>query len=209
MKRMSSQQITPSQIARDKQTLRAKMRATRQQLCPHDRVAQNQLIIKNITHLMGTTPFENAGLYLATQYEVNLDALIEEWHMTGKAIYLPHLDDAQTPFHQFQSWQELEIGALDLRQPALSSPVIAAAELDIIILPGLAFDSYGHRLGHGGGWYDRQLADAANGIKSPQLCIGVCYEEQFVDAVPHASFDVRMNIVVTPTAIWKDGRRHE
>jgi len=204
MNLMSSQQISPLEIARQKQLLRAKMRVVRQDLCPHHRLAQSQAIADNLTHLLREMPFETAGLYLATRYEVNLDALIEGWHGQGKTIYLPHLDDARTPFHQFQSWQTLESGALDLRQPPADAPALAAAQLDVIVLPGLAFDVAGNRLGHGGGWYDRQLADAGNA----PLRIGVCYEEQLVADVPRDSFDVRMNIVVTPTAIWKQGKRY-
>ena len=207
MNPMSSQQIPSPQIARRKQLLRAKMRAVRQELCPHHRVAQSHLIVTRIAQLMTHRAFKTAGLYLATQYEVNLDALVETWHAQDKEIYLPHLDDAQMPFHQFQSWQALESGALDLRQPDRDSPAILTATLDVMILPGLAFDANGNRLGHGGGWYDRQLESGESHQNVP-LRIGVCYDEQFVDAVPHDRFDVRMTMVVTPSAIWEGGQRY-
>jgi len=84
-------------------------------------------------------------------------------------------------------------GAHGVREPARDSPVHPSL-LDFIIVPGLAFDPSGHRLGQGAGYYDRFLARFCKAIPR----VGVCYTDELVDAIPFAPHDVRMTHVVTP-----------
>jgi len=191
---MPSQYNLSSNPPLTKSELRVKMRRLRQQLCPYDREAQSLLIAGHLIDLLGKLSPGKVGLYLATSYEVNLDSLIEQLHAQHVEVYLPHLEDQQTPFHQFFSWESLESGPLDLRHPPAGSPSLEAASLDVIILPGLAFDRAGNRLGHGGGWYDRALEFKSNEKKKPVI-IGVCFQQQLIENVPSESFDVRMDIV--------------
>ncbi|MEO6906695.1 MAG: 5-formyltetrahydrofolate cyclo-ligase [Abditibacteriaceae bacterium] len=195
---MSSQYNSSADLPITKSILRAKMRVVRQQLCPYDREAQSLLIVDRLANLLDKLSPRKIGLYLATPLEVNLDSLIERLHRQQIEIYLPHLEDQETPFHQFLSWESLESGSLDLRHPPAESPSLAAALLDVIIVPGLAFDRSGNRLGHGGGWYDRALDFKRAQEKTPFM-VGVCLEEQLVKSVPCESFDVRMDVVVTPS----------
>jgi 5-formyltetrahydrofolate cyclo-ligase len=197
---MSSQYNSPSNPPISKSALRAKMRQLRQQLCPYDREAQSLLIADHLIDFLGQLSPGKVGLYLATNYEVNLDSLIDQLHTQRVEVYLPHLEDQRTPFHQFLSWEILESGPLDLRHPPIDSTALAAASLDVIIVPGLAFDSSGNRLGHGGGWYDRAL-DFERVPKNKPLIVGVCFQEQLVESVPNESFDVRMDILVTPSQL--------
>jgi 5-formyltetrahydrofolate cyclo-ligase len=194
---MSSQYNPSDNSPSTKAALRAKMRKIRSQLCPHDREAQSLLIVERLQKLLEQLSPKKIGLYLATPFEVNLDALIEWIDARSVEVFLPHLEDQQAPFHQFISWESLESGPLDLRHPPMDSTALTAASLDVIIVPGLAFDSSGNRLGHGGGWYDRIIALPRDQEKQ-RIIIGVCFAEQFLQSVPCEPFDVRMDIVVTP-----------
>lgn len=198
---MSSQHKSPAEQVLLKSELRAKMREIRQQLCPHHRQAQSLLIAARLAHVLGKFSPQSVGLYLATAYEVDLDSVIDQGHRQQREIYLPHLDDQQTPFHRFSSWNDLEAGPLNLRQSAADAPSRDAALLDMIVLPGLAFDRLGNRLGHGGAWYDRVLSSTRT-AKSRPLIIGVCFEEQLVERVPHEPFDITMDVVMTPSGSW-------
>jgi len=194
---MPSQYNPSGEPALSKSNLRSKMRVVRKQFSADYRQDQSQMIARHLAPLLVSLPAQSIGMYLATALEVNLDPLIEICHQRGRKIYLPHLEDHQTPFHRFFSWESLESGPLDLRHPPKTAPAITTAALDVIILPGLAFDRLGNRLGHGGGWYDKALDVKGSHVNKP-LLIGVCFDEQFVDAVPCETFDVRMDIVVTP-----------
>ena len=67
------------------------------------------------------------------------------------------------------------------------------AEIDLVLVPGLAFDREGYRLGYGGGHYDRFLTDLERGTTA----IGVCYAAQLLDRIPHGPSDQRVHLVVT------------
>lgn len=86
--------------------------------------------------------------------------------------------------------------------PSAGHP-IAPTEVDVVVMPGLAFTREGLRLGQGGGWYDRFLAE----VRPDCVVIGVCFDEQLVDDLPFEPHDVRATYVVTPTTNWQvDGR---
>ena len=79
-----------------------------------------------------------------------------------------------------------------------------AVDPDVVLCPLLAFDRTGHRLGYGGGFYDRTLA-RLRALK-PVVAIGLAYDEQRVDAVPHLDYDERLDWVLTPTGPIKCAR---
>jgi 5-formyltetrahydrofolate cyclo-ligase len=79
---------------------------------------------------------------------------------------------------------------------------IAPGHVDVVVVPGLAFTPDGHRLGQGAGWYDRFLAE----VRPNCTGIGVCFDEQLVDAVPTEPHDLRVRWVVTPTQTVGTGR---
>ncbi len=88
-------------------------------------------------------------------------------------------------------------------EPELNcSHICPVAELDFILTPLVAFDSQGNRLGMGGGYYDRTLAQIPdNAVKKPVL-IGIAHQCQEVDALPIASWDVPLDYIVTPERIY-------
>jgi 5-formyltetrahydrofolate cyclo-ligase len=93
--------------------------------------------------------------------------------------------------------QDLATGPMGLRQPpAELAGFDDFASLDLIIVPGLAFSSTGHRLGMGGGYYDRFLVEVA----APK--IGLVSEQLLLDSIPRTDHDVRMDWVVTEAAIY-------
>ena len=198
---MSSQRNLPSEQAILKSDLRAEMRKVRRHLDADSRIGASQLIVDKVHNIIVDNAAINVGLYLATTFEVNLDLLIDQCNFDKRIIYLPHLADSQIAFRKFTSWDQIEIGPLNLRHPASQSSDLPMKSFDMIVLPGLAFDRCGNRLGQGGGWYDRALNHLQKEENKP-LLMGVCFDEQLVEKVPCEQFDVRMDIVVTPTTIY-------
>jgi 5-formyltetrahydrofolate cyclo-ligase len=86
-------------------------------------------------------------------------------------------------------------GKYGIREPNAACPIIPWVDIDLVIVPGMAFDERGRRLGRGRGYYDRILAEV-RGLKC-----GVAFDEQIVAEVPAESHDVRVNLVVTPTRV--------
>lgn len=89
--------------------------------------------------------------------------------------------------------RDLIAGKFGLREPLPACPEVPLNRLDLVLVPGVAFDARGARLGRGKGFYDRLLADV-RGTKC-----GVAFEEQIVDAVPVGPLDIRLNCILTPT----------
>jgi 5-formyltetrahydrofolate cyclo-ligase len=114
----------------------------------------------------------------------------------GYSLALPVMVRKDSPL-VFRAWNPgdaLETVKWGIREPLSSA---AAVEPDVVLGPLLAFDASGYRLGYGGGFYDRTLA-RLRALK-PVVSIGLAFDEQQVDAVPHLDYDERLDWVLTPS----------
>lgn len=140
-------------------------------------------------HLRGWPPIADAATllaYVALRREPHLGDLIAWLGHRGRTVLRPVVRGAG-----------LAVVAAD------SGPEVAPAMVDVALIPGLAFDPLGRRLGRGGGHYDRLLPL----LRPDCLRIGVCFELQRVAAVPEEPWDQRVDAVVTEAGIWEVGPR--
>jgi 5-formyltetrahydrofolate cyclo-ligase len=87
----------------------------------------------------------------------------------------------------------------NIREPVPECPEVPPAELDLILVPGLGFDRSGRRLGRGGGFYDRFLAEPS--LRA--IRCGVLFDAQLVDQVPAEPHDILVDYLATPSQLWK------
>jgi 5-formyltetrahydrofolate cyclo-ligase len=102
---------------------------------------------------------------------------------------------------------ELKPGMWNIQEPPRerwqeAGKILKPDELDAVIVPGVAFDQYGGRLGNGAGYYDRLLQC----VRPDTVLAGVCYQSQIVSSVPMQSHDVFMNFVITEQTIYPGSR---
>ena len=129
--------------------------------------------------------------YYSLSDEVCTHQLIDELVAKGKTVLLPKvLDDETMELRRYQSVDDLREGTFHLMEP-VGEPFTDYGEINVAIIPGMAFDADGHRLGRGKGYYDRFLQSLPEVKK-----IGVCFDFQKVDIVPSKSHDVIVDIVV-------------
>lgn len=149
-----------------------------------------------IEHLKKSAEWNRASAvmaYLATPTEVDLDRL---W--TGHpapTICAPRVEwDAGTmrPVPLADPGADTVVHRLGVREPRPNLPAIDTDQLDLVLVPGLAFDGAGGRLGRGGGFYDRFLPGASRAV-----LIGVCWSGQVVDTVPTEPHDARVHMLLT------------
>jgi 5-formyltetrahydrofolate cyclo-ligase len=126
--------------------------------------------------------------------EIDVMPLLARLRAAGHEIALPVVTPRGEPliFRRWRAHDETACGPFGIRQPRDEAPVLAP---DLLLVPLLAFDRRGRRLGYGGGYYDRTLT-ALRADGTP-LAVGVAYAAQEVDAVPAAAYDQPLDWVVT------------
>jgi 5-formyltetrahydrofolate cyclo-ligase len=141
----------------------------------------------------------SVALYSPAQNEVETDAILEDALAAGRQVYFPRLNQRNVPqFVQTFSKADLTAGRFGIAEPAGTNvlPLEDCAALTVFI-PGVLFDRRGYRLGRGGGWYDRALAQFGN----RGFFIGLAYEVQIVDSLPKESWDQRVHYVITENRV--------
>ena len=143
------------------------------------------------------------GLYAALPDEVPTRACFETLRRRGLACLLPRMQGERgLVFHRVDAWEELRPGRFGIVEPPESAPCCVPGPGDVVLVPGVAFDAQGHRLGRGSGCYDAAFPP---GAASPPLLFGVAYEFQVVESVPHGSQDRRVDAIVTERTIRRVG----
>jgi len=138
-------------------------------------------------------------LYAALPDELPTRALHEALRRLRKPILFPRCrPDDLLEFARVEGWEDLEPGRYGVLEP--TGPAQALAHDDLVVVPGVAFDGAGRRLGRGGGFYDRTFPPAW--IPAPRL-VGVGYAFQRVPLVPAGPEDRRMDAVVTDREAWR------
>lgn len=132
------------------------------------------------------------SIYLPINNEVNTDETIKILIAQDKVVNLPRFFKKANQYYlvQFDNWQKLETGPFGIRQPE-STKIVDPAKINLAILPGVAFDKRGVRLGYGKGVFD-QLLNNSRAFK-----IGLAYDFQIVDVLPKEEHDLVMDLVIT------------
>jgi len=174
----------------DKVSLRQQMLAKRRALEPDQaEVASQQIAAKVLQH----TAFKNAHrilFYASKGNEVHTFPLIAQALELGKQISLPKAHESHLSLHPVSSLTELQLGNFGVLEPVQLSE-IKLEEIDLIIVPIVAFDSENYRLGYGKGYYDKLLAG------SEAYKLGLAYRFQQLAQIPHDPWDVCLDEIIT------------
>jgi 5-formyltetrahydrofolate cyclo-ligase len=152
-----------------------------------------------------------AAAYWPLGDEIDPRPLMAALHERGLRLALPAIRAAGQPL-DFRAWRPgdaLQAGGFGTQEPAATAPSVAPS---VLLVPLLAFDAAGYRLGYGGGFYDRSLARlrAPGDAGGDTLAVGLAYADQQVAAVPREATDQPLDLVVTerdvivPAAVDRD-----
>lgn len=142
---------------------------------------------------------KNIGCYLALKDEFDCAPLIEAIWQAKKNCYLPVLSTTEDLFLDFALYHRsdpLHYNRYKILEPE-NKNIIAPSELDVVIMPLVGFDLQGHRLGMGGGYYDRTFAFLLQKPVKKPVMVGLGYQAQQVDALPHDEWDVSVDGILT------------
>lgn len=184
----------PDDLAAEKRRLRRLLEARRRAIAPDDAERAGRAVAEHLLRDAALRAASRVALYAALPGELPLRALFDALAARGVARLLPRIRRGRIEFAEVESWAELEPGVFDVLEPPDARPERALGSGDIAVVPGLAFDTQGNRLGHGKGYYDRAFSGERSSL--PRL-IGACFAAQVIARVPHGSRDRPMDAIVT------------
>jgi len=184
----------------DKRKIRQECLRKRRQLETDERQAADRAICRRLEQLPEVRQFNNIAAFLSDGSEPDLAPWLKMLLNSGKKVFLPRTTTDGYGYEMAEASlqpDKLRIGQYGIIEPIAEQPAAPINWDNVLwLIPGVAFDVQGHRLGRGKGIYDRLLA--ATGIQS--LTVGVFYQCQQVVAVPTEAHDYRLNIIITETA---------
>lgn len=165
-----------------------------------ERLDKSSRIADNFLRLSEYERAKTVMSYASFSSEVSTDIINKAVKMDGKRLVLPvcKVEEVELVPVLISDETELESGAYGITEPTVGE-IIKKSEIDIVILPGLAFDKSGGRLGYGKGYYDRFLAGGG------AMKIALAFSEQIIDKVVCESFDLPVDIIVTEEGIIRCG----
>jgi 5-formyltetrahydrofolate cyclo-ligase len=188
-------------IAERKRALRSAAAAARRQLDERQRRAASAAICDRILALPELRSVRTVLLYAATPVEADPAALIEPLRGRGVRLLYPRVRGDELDLVAAADLAALEHGFRGIREPV--GPRVDPEAVDVALVPGVAFDPCGGRLGHGGGHYDRLLGQ----LRDDGVRIGVCFACQVVPRVPLEDHDEAVDLVVTEHATYHADER--
>ena len=195
--------VFPDAMKQQKAHLRAEMRRRRQAFCATTGDDAGQRILGHFLDVAGAFDLRT-GVAVAAYWPVGDEADVCPllWHLNGigALCLLPVVVAAGEPliFRHWRPGQELVGGPLGTRQPAATAEEGVPS---VLLVPLLAFDRQGYRLGQGGGFYDRTLSRLRE--RGRVAAIGVGYSCQEVETVPHGPTDARLDWMVTEKTAFR------
>ncbi len=180
-----------------KAAMRVHARAARQAIPAEERVPLSRAACERLLSLPRIASASTVLAYAASSEEIDPLPAVESLRLSGCLIVYPRVTGpGALTLHLIESEAALENGAYGLREPGAGAPSVKTDDIDLVIVPGVAFDASGHRLGYGAGFYDRLLARMPHAYS-----VGLAYDGQIVPALPAEEHDRRLDVIVTPTTL--------
>ncbi len=181
--------------------IRQLKRAQRRSLSSRTQLQHSQALCQNTAKEKTYLNCQHIALYLANDSEIDPYPLIEHAHFMGKKVYLPILAPLKNSlyFAPYDAGDRLKPNRFNILEPVCQpSKWKKASQLDLLLLPLVAFDSQGNRVGMGGGFYDRTLAYMQHRRfwKKPTL-VGLAHEIQKVAQLHSQSWDIPLDCIIT------------
>jgi 5-formyltetrahydrofolate cyclo-ligase len=185
-------------VATAKEQLRRSLRRVRDAISCADASAAAEAAARHLVALPPVASARTVALYAPIRAELDSEPLGRQLAARGVRLAYPRVLDSpkRLSFHEVRLAPSgpapLAPGTFGIPEPLPSAPLVPLETIDLFVVPGLAFDRSGTRLGWGHGFYDRTLAGATSAVR-----VGFCYACQIVDHVPREADDLPMHYLVT------------
>ena len=178
----------------EKTQLRQRVRARLQRQREETRRRKSEAVWRKLQRLTVFRRAKTVCCYVSLPDEVQTGPLIMQMLEAGKRVVVPKVQGRRLALSEIKDpARELAPGAFGVLEPKGALRPVALERLDLVLVPGLAFDRRGHRLGRGEGYFDRFLAR----VPETTPTIGVCYDFQLVDRLPNEPHDQAVGVVIS------------
>lgn len=185
------------ELTQEKQKLRTQLAAQMTALEAEYRKNADKKIFDTIAGLPMWAASQTVFVYISVANEPDTRRLIALALQQGKRVCVPRCGGPGAMHaRQLLHMNELHIGAYGIPEPDATAPLVLPEELDLVIVPCLACDKQGNRLGHGAGYYDRYLKQTS----AHKVCL--CYGSMLQQALPVTTHDVAMDLVFTEDSCY-------
>lgn len=198
-------------MADSRALIRARMSVRRNELGAKQRIEAAAGLLHSLETLPEFLVDRRVAGYWAVRGELPLNLVVSALRRRGQHYYLPILGrERQLRFGEYAEGTPLANNRVAIPEPEVAAAEqLTAQDLDLVLVPLLAFDAAGNRLGTGGGWYDTSLAFLHAGARpGTPLLVGVGYGFQQVEHVPAEAWDVPLDYVATEEALLACGDAH-
>jgi len=192
-----------SSLDAEKKRLRLSMKTTLQSISTKEALAAGEAISNRLAGWSNWRSSLVVALFATLPGEVDTQPLVELARRDGKQILFPRIHARRRiEFAVVEETGSLQPGPFGVLEPDLRCPARQLDAHTIVLVPGVAFDRDGGRLGRGAGYYDRVIAGCEKSSGRPRF-IGVGFDNQVIEAVPMNSLDMRMDGIVTETGLFE------
>ena len=174
----------------DKTELRRQIRQQKRAMTEEQILRKSQILCRKFLESQAYQNAKSIYGYLPYNQEVRTVPLLEQAQRDGKRVAVPKCYGSEMRFLWLDDLSQVEKGYCNIPEPIADGP-IADDPTALVLMPGLAFDPQGHRIGYGGGFYDKFLADEPNHPK-----IALCYDFQMVPHLETEEFDIPVDAVI-------------
>lgn len=182
----------------NKDEIRVRIRARKALLSDNEKASAAHDVFSLLERTAAFIMSDNILLYHSLPDELSTIAFIDKWH-NSKHFYLPRVNGVSLEVLPYDK-SRLHLGAFNIEEP-YGNDVVDISEIDMVVVPAVAYDRRGNRVGRGKGYYDRLLADTC------AIKIGVAYDFQLVDDIDADPHDVAVDYVITERGIVRTSRR--
>jgi len=187
-----------SAALQEKRLIRKEVISRRDALSSETRKAKDESIGRRLLTLPEFTKARAILFYVSFRSEVDTIQLLQRSLLEGKKVVLPRVDTSSTSLvlYSIRSMEDLAPGCYGILEPLVNEDrSVNDAGIDLMIIPGVAFDEHCNRLGYGKGFYDRLLS------RKNAPAVALAYEEQILESIPADAHDIKMDKIITDTRI--------
>lgn len=191
---MPKENLPGQRDGRSATELRKEKLKLRSGLTQEERKLKCDRIAEQVTGLQAWKNAQDILIYASFGAEVSTFELIGRALLEGKRVFCPKVEEDALTFYRIFSAEDLKPGFRGILEPDGGTEFLEASAHALLIAPGTVFDRKGHRIGYGGGYYDRYLGRFSEADRP--YCVGLCYACQLTGRIVPAKHDIAMNLVI-------------